>query len=985
LANGVLDFNFKIKKIKRRRKMKKTIVCLLILSFICLFQDVLLPGDSPSKKPGLTPVNPDFLEYLEDIKKGQRPFHSEDGHPLGYIPSPVDLSHVKGVVDKRVANSYAAEYDLREKNKLTPVKDQGNCGSCWTFAAFASLESYLMPLEQNDFAEQHLNANHGFDTPECEGGNACKATAYLARWDGPIDENDVPYPYTSSIRSGYVLQKHVQQVIFLPERSGYLDNDNIKYFIKNYGAVHCAFNYNYSYYNPETSAYYNNYNKRTNHAVAIVGWNDNYSANNFDITPPGNGAFIIKNSWGTKWGKNGYFYISYYDNSLSEFVIFNNAEPTDNYDTIYQYDPLGWTTDDGYSDTVAWGANIFTAAANHTLKAVGFYTNDSNVKYKIYVYKGVDNGDPRSGTLSAQKSGTKTYPGYYTVAMDSEVSLNNGDKFSVVIKFENSGYGWPIAIEYPFTDYSSGAAANSGESFKSYNGTSWDDITDEYPDTNVCIKAFAKSNSPVYQPEICCNRTHLNFTGIIGGSVTGLQTFMVSNSGDGTLNWTVSDNIGWLSSSPTAGTNSGVVTVSVNPAGLAMGSYIGTITITDPNATNSPQTVAVFLNVISASQDQPPFGSLSTPLSGSAVSSSVPVTGWVLDDVEVVSVKIYRGTGNNLAYIGDASLVEGARPDIEAAYPEYPMNYKAGWGYMLLTYFLPNGGNGSYTLHAIAIDKAGQQVTLGTSTFTCDNANAVKPFGAIDTPKQGGTASGSSFRNSGWVLTPMPNKIPEDGSTIDVYVDGQYLGHPVYNIYRSDIASFFPGYANSSGAHAYFDFDTTTYSNGIHSIYWIAADNAGNADGIGSRYFSIQNTGVASKKSSTTPGTWGVRNTLHPIPVDYSEPVRIKRGCKRDTANTALQEIYPDDKGNISIELKELQLLEIHFFDSTLNVEPRTLNLSRLPVGSTLDREKGIFYWQPGPGFIGEYQLVFIVKEPNEGMIRKNIIVTIIPKFTIER
>jgi hypothetical protein len=160
---------------------------------------------------------------------------------------------------------------------------------------------------------------------------------------------------------------------------------------------------------------------------------------------------------------------------------------------------------------------------------------------------------------------------------------------------------------------------------------------------------------------------------------------------------------------------------------------------------------------------------------------------------------------------------------------------------MMLTNFLPDSGNGTFTFYAVARDSSGHEVTLGTKTVTCDNAHAVKPFGAIDTPAQGGEASGVKYRNQGWVLTPMPNNIPINGKTIDVYIDGIYKGHAFYNIYRPDVASLFPGYANSNGSLAYFDFDTTVYTNGVHTIYWIVKDSAGNMDGIGSRYFVIQN------------------------------------------------------------------------------------------------------------------------------------------------
>ncbi|MCP5102571.1 MAG: hypothetical protein GY950_04290 [bacterium] len=346
-------------------------------------------------------------------------------------------------------------------------------------------------------------------------------------------------------------------------------------------------------------------------------------------------------------------------------------------------------------------------------------------------------------------------------------------------------------------------------------------------------------------PVISIDKTTLNFGAVTGSSTntSESQSIFISNSGEGTLNWTVSDNASWLSPTPTSGTGSGSVSVSVDASALSEGMYTGTVSISDTNATNSPRTVSVTLEVYGVGDDEPPIGSFETPADGSTVSSSVPVTGWVLDDVAIDSVKIYRENdgGPGLVYIGDALLVEGARPDIEQAYPGYPVNYKAGWGYMLLSHFLPNGGNGTFKLYATATDSSGHQVTLGVKTITCNNANAVKPFGAIDTPAPGETISGSSYRNHGWVLTPMPNIIPTDGSTIGVYVDGVYLGNAVYSFYRSDIASLFPGYANSDAAHAYFDIDTTQLSNGVHTIYWIVTDSAGNSDGIGSRYFIVQN------------------------------------------------------------------------------------------------------------------------------------------------
>ncbi len=382
----------------------------------------------------------------------------------------------------------------------------------------------------------------------------------------------------------------------------------------------------------------------------------------------------------------------------------------------------------------------------------------------------------------------------------------------------------------------------------------------------------------------------------------------------------------------------------------------------------------------------PPFGSFDTPVDGSNVSSSIAVTGWALDDSGIASVKIYRKEGGSLVFIGDAVLVEGARPDVAAAYPQYPNNTKAGWGYMMLTNFLPNGGNGTYQIHAIATDIYSKSTTLGIKTIYCDNLHAVKPFGAIDTPTQGGSASGSSFINWGWVLTPQPNYIPTNGSTINVWVDGANLGHPYYNLYRSDIAGYFPGYANSNGAAGYYYLDTTNFTNGVHTIQWTATDSGGNTDGIGSRYFSINNSSSVSSYFSQAISQAKVQGISHldNIQTDYSMPVKAAKGFNE---NSELKIIPLDDQGMNRTEMEELDRIEIVLSDRTdakgysysgyMEVGQR---LYSLPVGSTLDRGKGIFKWNPGAGFLGRYKLVFVETGPNGEMNKKDVMVEILPK-----
>jgi hypothetical protein len=518
---------------------------------------------------------------------------------------------------------------------------------------------------------------------------------------------------------------------------------------------------------------------------------------------------------------------------------------------------------------------------------------------------------------------------------------------------------------------------------------------------NTVVSSYSRevtTAGPTTPPEIFLNRSQLNFGYVIGGATPSAQTFRISNSGGGILNWAVVNWFNRISVSPVSGSGSGVVEVLMDPAGLNAGNFTAEVQVIADYASNSPQVVNINLTVKKSPGNQPPFGTLSTPENNSPASGSIPVTGWALDDIGVESVKIYRspvsGEGNELKYLGDAIFVEGARPDIEGAYPDYPNNYKAGWGYMLLTNLLPGPpdgvrGNGTFTLYAKARDLGGEETTLGTATIICDNANAKKPFGAIDYPAQGGTASGSSYRNRGWVLTPQPNKIPEDGSTIDVYVDSVKLGNPQYNIPRPGIAEYFPGYANSDGPAAEYTFDTTAYSNGVHTIHWIAADDAGNTEGIGSRYFTIQNSGVSGQVSVVKGESFEYSHEiLSKIPIDYFGSIGIRKGYRKDVEP---QQIYPDDNGIINIEIKELERLEIRFNNdcitdesitgrSTLNIEPRTLNSSPLPIGSTLDQKRGVFYWQPGPGFYGDYDFIFIKAGGNDKE-QVRIRIKILPRF----
>ncbi|MFC2161875.1 hypothetical protein ACFLRX_09520, partial [Acidobacteriota bacterium] len=441
-------------------------------------------------------------------------------------------------------------------------------------------------------------------------------------------------------------------------------------------------------------------------------------------------------------------------------------------------------------------------------------------------------------------------------------------------------------------------------------------------------------------PIIHTSKSRLTFGCVSQDSQTSTQTFTVANDGSGILNWTSAPSESWISVSPLSGTDTGIVSVSVDALGLPQGTHTGSVFISDPNASNSPKTVSITLNVFNTGADSAPFGYLDSPLDGQTVSGAIPVTGWALDDVEVSRIEIKRdpdpddlpeGIGSDgLVHIGYGFIVKGSRNDIETLYINYPHNDRAGWGYMLLTFGLPRKGNGNFRLHAFAEDTVGNRTLLGTKDIAGDNVNRVKPFGTIDTPAPGETISGTAYVNFGWALTPagLTNKfIPYNGSTVYWSVDSIIRGLASYGDFRSDIAAAFPECLNcvSAGGHQYID--TTQFTNGVHTIGWLVYDNEGNGDGLGSRFFEIQNPGAATTELSIEEK------------MKYSEDL--------------VGSLKIDVLGSPEIESEELELIKIDF-----KIEGGTKIIGwgkdqtkNLPIGSTLDSEKKAFYWMPGPGF----------------------------------
>jgi hypothetical protein len=520
----------------------------------------------------------------------------------------------------------------------------------------------------------------------------------------------------------------------------------------------------------------------------------------------------------------------------------------------------------------------------------------------------------------------------------------------------------------------------------------------EFSDPSTAVSGSVTAGNPS-GPTLSVERLTLNYGVVRSGTTivrkTPAQTLMIGQQGAGTMTWTVSASASWLQLSPAAGTGRGAFSVTLNNAALpASGNADATITVSSPDASNAAQTVTVHLRQMTTGASTPPTGAFDTPSDNSTgVVGAIPVTGWAIDDVNVESVGIWRDgvngepvAANGKVFIGNAVFVVGARPDVEGLAPAVPMNYRAGWGYLLLTNALPDngrptGGNGVFTLYAYAIDSEGNQTFLGSKRITLTNATATKPFGTIDTPGQGETISGGNYVSFGWALAPS-GTIPTNGSTIDVYVDGVNMGHPTYNNNRADIAAAFPGYANSNGAIGFFMLDTTALANGVHTIGWFARDAAGNAEGLGSRFFTVLNgatTGALTAASQTA-------QQVADVPL-ANEAVEVRRAF---TAGNAVSIAMPEYTGRVTLTSSELEQIELHLANQfTFAASGGTYEgylvvgdeLRPLPSGSTLDAAEGVFKWQPGAAFIGVYDFVFIRTDADGGKTKAPVRLHIGAKF----
>lgn len=443
----------------------------------------LCNGEEVEISSPLTKKGNDLYVSLNDLSK-----------LLGYHYSFDIANNTVTASDADTTALVPTRYDMREKQRVSQIYNQGTYGTCWAFAATSALESSLRPEEEHLFSVDHMSMSNSFYANQNDGGEYTMGMAYLAAWQGPVNESDDPYGDGVTDDSLKAV-KHVQEMQIIDGK----DYEGIKEAVFKYGGVQSSL---YStirssqgssvYFNQETAAYCYIGTEKPNHDIVIIGWDDNYPRSNFNVPLEGDGAFICQNSWGEDFGEDGIFYVSYYDTNIGTHnVVYTRVEDTDNYDHIYQSDLCGWVGKMGYENEQIYGANVFEANGEEEVAAASFYATGANTEYVVYIVRNFQN-EKSFDDREKVAEGVLKKPGYYTVDFDTPVELNQGERYAVLVYIRTPGAKYPMAVEYDSGEkIMQNVDLNDGEGYISLNGKKFTNVK-EKKDCNLCIKAFTR-------------------------------------------------------------------------------------------------------------------------------------------------------------------------------------------------------------------------------------------------------------------------------------------------------------------------------------------------------------------------------------------------------------------------------------------------------------------------------------------------------------
>lgn len=396
-------------------------------------------------------------------------------------------------------------YDLRTLGQVTSVKDQGDCGACWAFATCAAIESAWLKQGLQppaDLSEDHFTDCHEFDEGSCQGGSFYMAQAVVSRHIGPITESDQPYtPQINSCSSNLPFPPppvaHVEEVRFVPPVV-----DSVKTALMNVGAVATSMYFNTANFNSQNYQYFDPVidvsDLQFPHCVTIVGWDDNLTfsgANN-------SGGWIVKDSYGTSWANNGYFYCSYEDAGiLSESAVFPTRHELPASGIIshaYYHDKFGWVDNFGFSSNVGYALAKYTITpasgvlAAQNIRRIGTYAVEENTTIEMAVFL-TKTGNVLSDQI-ASGSVFCSVPGFYTIDLDVEALDSFTDVYIRAKYTSPQASQSPIPIETYEAGHTSSFIASSNVCWVSAGGGAWTLVGQGAGNNfDVCIKMYTEN------------------------------------------------------------------------------------------------------------------------------------------------------------------------------------------------------------------------------------------------------------------------------------------------------------------------------------------------------------------------------------------------------------------------------------------------------------------------------------------------------------